>query len=173
MPGLEPEFWVPTMMVEHLSVTGLQVNSGTSTGRTRLERRGSRWLFVKGRLAPERTVDEARAQVERLERVRTLLPVAGLDDEERLAFLASDEGLLEGRAVLRSKCVQCHDLRTILVRPRTPETWRRTVQRMAARSTVLDAIVSWTEGEFEFRPDVVTDEANGAGDLNSRLFSAV
>ena len=51
------------------------------------------------------------------------------------AFLATDEGLLEGRDVLRSKCVQCHDLRTILARPRTPENWRQTVRRMAQRST--------------------------------------
>jgi predicted permease len=64
MPGLEPEFWVPTMMVEQLSVNGIQTTTGTSTGRTRFERRGSRWLFVKGRLAPGRTIEEARAQVE-------------------------------------------------------------------------------------------------------------
>jgi len=68
MPGLEPEFWVPTMMVEQLSVTGVQARTGTGTptGRTRLERRGSRWLFVKGRLAPDHTIEEARAQVETL-----------------------------------------------------------------------------------------------------------
>jgi predicted permease len=66
VPGLQPEFWVPTMMVEQLSVTGVQGRSGTSTGPTRFERRGSRWLFVKGRLAPDRTIEEARAQVETL-----------------------------------------------------------------------------------------------------------
>jgi ABC-type antimicrobial peptide transport system permease subunit len=53
-------------MVEQLSVIGLQTSTGTSTGRTRLERRGSRWLFVKGRLAPDRTLEEARTQVETL-----------------------------------------------------------------------------------------------------------
>ena len=63
MPGLEPEFWVPTMMVEKLNVNGIQVVSGPSTGKTRLERRGTRWLFIKGRLAPGRTIEEARAQV--------------------------------------------------------------------------------------------------------------
>jgi hypothetical protein len=38
---------------------------------------------------------------------------------------------------------------------------------------VLDAIVSWTEGEFEFRPDVLTEEPRSEGDLNSMLVSAV
>ena len=77
---------------------------------------------------------------ERIERARRLLPAAGLDDEQRLAELASAQGLLSGRAVLTNKCVQCHDLRTVLARPRTPEAWRQTVQRMADRSTVLNPI---------------------------------
>jgi len=38
---------------------------------------------------------------------------------------------------------------------------------------VIDAIVSWTEGEFEFRPDVLAEAPNGADDLNSKLHSAV
>ena len=64
MPGLDPEFWVPAMMVEHLSVTGVQATTGPGTGATRLDRRGTRWLFVKGRLAQGRSLEEARAQVE-------------------------------------------------------------------------------------------------------------
>lgn len=38
---------------------------------------------------------------------------------------------------------------------------------------VIDTIVAWTEGEFEFRPDVVAETSNGGGDLNSKLHSAV
>jgi predicted permease len=63
VPGLTPEFWVPLMMVEKLSFVGIQTQS-PSPGRTRLERRGTRFLFVTARLAPGRSVDEARAQVE-------------------------------------------------------------------------------------------------------------
>lgn len=74
---------------------------------------------------------------ERLDRVRRLLPITGLDDKATLARLATTEGLMSGRAILRTKCVQCHDLRTILARPRTPDGWRQTVRRMAQRSTVL------------------------------------
>jgi mono/diheme cytochrome c family protein len=45
--------------------------------------------------------------------------------------------LKEGREVLLSKCVQCHDLRTVLVKPRTPDNWVQTVHRMAERSVFI------------------------------------
>jgi mono/diheme cytochrome c family protein len=81
---------------------------------------------------------------DRQERVRTFLPLAGLDDDARIEELSSRRGLLTGRRVLQSKCVQCHDLRTVLARPRTPDVWRETVRRMAERSTILNPI---TESE--------------------------
>ena len=62
IPGLRPEFWVPTAMVESLTFSGIQANTAASEG-TRRERRGTRWLFVKGRLRPEAAVEEAEAQV--------------------------------------------------------------------------------------------------------------
>jgi predicted permease len=64
IPGLAPEFWAPLMMIEKLSFNGLQAETTPEPGKSRLERRGTRWLFVKGRLAPGRTVEEARAQVQ-------------------------------------------------------------------------------------------------------------
>ncbi len=91
-------------------------------------------LLRKGAMSGDSFSDE------RVERVLTLLPAAGLDDDDLLEELASAQGLLSGRAVLMDKCVQCHDLRTVLARPRTPEAWRETVQRMADRSTILNAI---------------------------------
>ncbi len=77
---------------------------------------------------------------ERLERVREQLPKTGLDDPNALDELASASGILAGRQVLINKCTQCHDLRTALARPRTPESWRQTVHRMANRSTILNPI---------------------------------
>jgi predicted permease len=62
VPGLEAEFWAPLMMVEKLTFNGIQSQT-PSPGDTRVAQRGTRWLFVKGRLAPGRTVEEARAQV--------------------------------------------------------------------------------------------------------------
>ncbi|MCH9670395.1 MAG: hypothetical protein K0U93_03000 [Gammaproteobacteria bacterium] len=76
----------------------------------------------------------------RLERVREMLPLAGLEDPKKLEELASAEGLIAGRTTLITKCVQCHDLRTILARPRTPKSWQQTVSRMANRATILNPI---------------------------------
>jgi putative ABC transport system permease protein len=65
IPGLVPEFWTPLMMTERLSFQGLQAQN-PSPGKTRIEQRGTRWLFVTARLAPGKTFDAARAQVETL-----------------------------------------------------------------------------------------------------------
>jgi len=76
----------------------------------------------------------------RVKRVRELLPVAGLEDSELLNELSSKKGLIMGRRILTAKCVQCHDLRTVLARPRTPKAWQQTIARMANRSTILNPI---------------------------------
>ena len=79
IPGLQPDFWVPTSMVESLSFSGVQ-STNDSAGDTRRQRRGQRWLFVSGRLAPGRTIEEARAQVETIyDRLRSEYPVSNKD----------------------------------------------------------------------------------------------
>lgn len=75
MPGLAPEFWVPAVHVERLSVSGPTASTGPASGLPRLEQRGARWLFVKGRLADGATVEGARTQIETLfARLRTDYP---------------------------------------------------------------------------------------------------
>ncbi len=86
------------------------------------------------------TLGNEATREERLERVRTLLPLAGFGEDADIEYLTSPQGLVDGRDILRSKCVQCHDLRTVLARPRTPDAWKHTVERMAERSTVLNPI---------------------------------
>jgi mono/diheme cytochrome c family protein len=78
--------------------------------------------------------DENRA------RVAALLPTAGLPPEAPLADLASVEALQAGRMVLLRKCVVCHDLKTILVRPRSPTDWVNTVERMALKPAFAEPI---------------------------------
>jgi predicted permease len=91
VPGIVTDFWVPLTMVEKLVFSGVQWTSNPNPGRTRLEQRGTRWLFVKGRLAPGRTVEEARAQIQTItarlaatypdtnEQMKTsVLPAAGI-----------------------------------------------------------------------------------------------
>jgi predicted permease len=59
-----PELWLPITHAEEIEPAGINDNVPSPTGRTRVERRGSRWLFVKGRLKPEASVAAARANVE-------------------------------------------------------------------------------------------------------------
>ena len=71
---------------------------------------------------------------ENVERVSGLLPKAGFPEGVDFAALSTVNALEEGRDVLLQKCVQCHDLRTVLLRPRTPQNWVETVRRMASRA---------------------------------------
>ena len=67
LPGIPTEFWVPVTMIERLEFSGVQAGKDTANVETelpRLERRGTRWLFVKGRLADGRNVEEARAEID-------------------------------------------------------------------------------------------------------------
>jgi predicted permease len=63
MPLLTPELWLPASQVEEVEPAGINDNVPSPTGRTRLERRGSRWMFVKGRLKPGVTAAAAHANV--------------------------------------------------------------------------------------------------------------
>jgi putative ABC transport system permease protein len=64
LPGIVTDFWVPLTMIDSLVFSGVQWTADDTATGSRLQRRGTRWLFVKGRLAEGRSVDEARAQVD-------------------------------------------------------------------------------------------------------------
>jgi predicted permease len=64
LPGIPTDFWVPLMMVNRLEFSGVQASTGNDPGTTRFDRRGTRWLFLKGRLVQGQTVEAARAQIE-------------------------------------------------------------------------------------------------------------
>lgn len=74
------------------------------------------------------------------ERVARLMQAVQLPPEVKLEELTSVEGLRVGRHVLLKKCVVCHDLKTILVRPRSPIDWVRTVDRMLIKPTFTEPI---------------------------------
>jgi predicted permease len=97
IPGLSPEFWAPLMMVEKLSFSGIQSQAANPPpGSTRNEQRGTRWLFVTARLAPGRSLEEARAQVE---------TVGG-----RLAAQHPDENKNLKATVLAARSVRFHPM---------------------------------------------------------------
>jgi predicted permease len=63
VPLLEPELFLPIAHVEEVEPAGINDSVPSPTGRTRLERRGMRWMFVKGRLKPGVTAEQAHANV--------------------------------------------------------------------------------------------------------------
>ncbi len=89
---------------------------------------------LKERFLERSAVGGTAFSQENIERVRMLLSRAGLPGGANVEDLATFRSFKEGRDVLLSKCVQCHDLRTVLVKPRTPDNWVQTVSRMAERS---------------------------------------
>ncbi len=50
VPLLAPELWTPMAHVDDVEPGGIISTVPSPTGTTRLERRGTRWMFVKGRL---------------------------------------------------------------------------------------------------------------------------
>jgi predicted permease len=60
---LPPELWLPVTQHEEVEPAGINDNVPSPVGRTRIERRGSRWLFVKGRLKPGVSAADAHAAI--------------------------------------------------------------------------------------------------------------
>jgi len=61
-PAVTAQLWVPVTMVEELEPIGNQSSVRSPTGDTRLTRRGTRWLWMRGRLGDG--FDAAGAQAE-------------------------------------------------------------------------------------------------------------
>ncbi|MDC0721410.1 c-type cytochrome [Nannocystis bainbridge] len=76
--------------------------------------------------------------VENRARVARLLPQAEMPADAPLADLTTVDALRHGREILATKCVVCHDLKTVLVQPRSPAGWWRTVERMADKPMFED-----------------------------------
>ena len=98
---------------------------------------------------------------EGMARTRKLLENAGLPTEAPLDELASKRKLREGQRVLQGKCVVCHDLRTILAKPRTPTNWVSLVNRMAIKPMIGEPIheeEEWTVSAYliAITPDIQT-----------------
>lgn len=63
LPGVVADFWVPAVRVDEVDAAGQIHAVHGDPGETLLERRGYRWMWIKGRLASGATPDQAEAQV--------------------------------------------------------------------------------------------------------------
>src|SRR6185503_7176608 len=66
IPGVASELWVPVTMVSDVEPAGMNDVVPSASGNTRLELRGTRWLFVKARLRDGVTIAAASASVRSL-----------------------------------------------------------------------------------------------------------
>jgi predicted permease len=65
-PGVSADLWIPSSMVDDVEPVGIQDSVPSPTGKTRLQRRGQRWMFLKGRLKSGVTASQAQTDVSRI-----------------------------------------------------------------------------------------------------------
>jgi predicted permease len=63
VPVLSPELWIPASSSLDVEPVGMHDTIPSPSGTTRLDRRADRWLFIRARLKPGKTIDEARANL--------------------------------------------------------------------------------------------------------------
>jgi len=100
LPVLQPELWTTAAWVEEVEPAGIQ-DIVPSPGETRLERRGQRWMFLKGRLKDGETREHAEAN---LQSIMTQLVAA---------FPKSNEH----RAIATASNVRVHPVADRMLRP--------------------------------------------------------
>jgi mono/diheme cytochrome c family protein len=93
---------------------------------------------IRGAMLKSASASQGLQQPETVARVQNLLKNASFGDDVQLDELTTPSAMQQGEQVLFDRCVRCHDLRTVLSRPRTPQNWWQTVQRMAGRAALID-----------------------------------
>src|SRR5262245_22812673 len=90
VPLIAPEVWTPLAYVDDVEPGGIISNVPSPTGNTRLERRGMRWMFVKGRLKPGVTIDQAAANLRLIGRQLQTSYMATNKDRDLAVIATSD-----------------------------------------------------------------------------------
>jgi predicted permease len=98
IPLLTPELWLPVQFVEEVEPAGINDSVPSPVGTTRLERRGMRWMFVKGRLKPGVTAEHANANVALIGRQLEAANVQTNKDRKMAAVPTKDVRLLVPQA---------------------------------------------------------------------------
>jgi macrolide transport system ATP-binding/permease protein len=88
VPVLSPELWIPVAASLDVEPVGMHDVIPSPGGTNRFERRGDRWMFIRGRLKPGRTLDDARANLQLVgSRLASVYPATNRD--RRLAVRAT------------------------------------------------------------------------------------
>jgi predicted permease len=95
---LTPELFVPIRHVEEVEPAGIIDSVPSPTGGTTLERRGMRWMFIKGRLKPGASADQANANMAVIGRQLAAAHVETNKDRRIAAIPTSDVRLLVPQA---------------------------------------------------------------------------
>ena len=98
VPLLTPELWLPIQYVEEVEPAGINDSVPSPVGNTRLERRGMRWLFVKGRLKDGVTAAQANANVALIGRQLAAANVQTNQDRRMAAVPTNDVRMLVPQA---------------------------------------------------------------------------
>ncbi len=98
VPLLTPELFLPIAHVEEVEPAGITDSVPSPTGNTQLERRGTRWMFVKGRLKPGATAEQAHANVQVIGTQLAAAHVATNKDRKIAAVPTEDVRLLVPQA---------------------------------------------------------------------------
>jgi predicted permease len=98
VPLLTPELWMPIQYVDEVEPAGINDSVPSPVGKTRLERRGMRWMFVKGRLKPGVTAEQANANVALIGRQLEAANVQTNKDRRMAAVPTEDVRLLVPQA---------------------------------------------------------------------------
>ncbi len=82
-------------------------------------------------------LDGQTTDPENIQRVKKLLAEVDMGPDVEVDALLTVEGFDRGRQVLVRKCITCHDMRTVLVKPRTAAKWFDLNLRMLDKPAVF------------------------------------
>jgi predicted permease len=89
-PVLSPEIWIPLAKSLGVEPVGLHDVLPSPTGTTRIDRRGDRWLFIRGRLKPGTTLEQARTDLA-LHMSRLAAEYPATNKDRQIAMMATSD----------------------------------------------------------------------------------